>query len=97
MARPPGGAPRAGSLALTVSEAAGISARPVNTARTIRRGLTATYLVTAAVIVAAVAPLAADPALSEVRFLNSSTAAEEEGGTVGFSASASLVKRQEAP
>jgi amino acid transporter len=33
-------------------------------ARVIRRGLTATYLVTAAVIVAAVAPLAADPALA---------------------------------
>jgi amino acid transporter len=32
--------------------------------RVIRRGLTATYLVTAAVIVAAVAPLAADPALA---------------------------------
>ena len=31
-------------------------------ARTIRRGLTAAYLVTAVVIVAAVAPLAADPA-----------------------------------
>jgi hypothetical protein len=36
-------------------------ARPV---RTIRRGLTATYLVTAAVIIAVVAPLAADPAIS---------------------------------
>ena len=45
-----------GSLPLFLG---GELARP---ARTIRRGLTATYLVTAAVIVAAVAPLAADPA-----------------------------------
>ena len=36
-------------------------ARP---ARTIRRGLTAVYLVTAAIIIAGVAPLAADPALA---------------------------------
>jgi amino acid transporter len=34
-------------------------------ARTVRRGLTAAYLVTAAVIVAAVAPLAADPAIMQ--------------------------------
>jgi amino acid transporter len=47
-----------GSLPLFLG---GELARP---ARTIRRGLTATYLVTAAVIVAAVAPLAADPALA---------------------------------
>jgi amino acid transporter len=45
-----------GSLPLFLG---GELARP---ARTIRRGLTATYLVTAAVIIAAVAPLAADPA-----------------------------------
>jgi len=50
-----------------------------------------------AAMTAFLAALAADPALSDVRFLNSSTAAEEDGGTVGFSASASLVKRQEAP
>jgi hypothetical protein len=36
----------------------------VGPARTIRCGLTATYLVTAAVIIAAVAPLAADPAVT---------------------------------
>jgi len=45
-----------GSLPLFLG---GELARP---ALTIRRGLTATYLITAAVIVAAVAPLAADPA-----------------------------------
>lgn len=50
-----------------------------------------------AAMTAFLAALAADPALSDVRFLNSSTAAAEDGGTVGFSASASLVKRQEAP
>lgn len=43
------------------------------------------------------AALAADPALSEVRFLNSSTAAAEDGATVGFHASAALVKHTEAP
>ena len=47
-----------GSLPLFLG---GELARP---ARTIRRGLTATYLVTAAVIIAAVAPLAADPAIT---------------------------------
>ena len=47
-----------GSLPLFLG---GELARP---ARTIRRGLTAAYLVTAAVIVAAVAPLAADPAIT---------------------------------
>jgi amino acid transporter len=47
-----------GSLPLFLG---GEVARP---ARTIRRGLTATYLVTAAVIIAAVAPLAADPAIT---------------------------------
>jgi len=50
-----------------------------------------------AAMTAFLATLAADPALSEVRFLNSSTAAADEGGTVGFNASAVLVKRQEAP
>ena len=43
------------------------------------------------------AALAADPALAEVRFLNSSTATAEDGGTVGFHASAALVKHKEAP
>jgi amino acid transporter len=47
-----------GSLPLFLG---GELARPV---RTIRRGLTAAYLVTAAVIIAAVAPLAADPAIT---------------------------------
>ena len=47
-----------GSLPLFLG---GELARP---ARTIRRGLTATYLITAAVIVAAVAPLAADPVIA---------------------------------
>ena len=47
-----------GSLPLFLG---GELARP---ARTIRRGLTVTYLVTAAVIIAAVAPLAADPAIT---------------------------------
>ena len=47
-----------GSLPLFLG---GELARP---ARTIRRGLTAIYLVTAAVIIAAVAPLAADPAIT---------------------------------
>jgi amino acid transporter len=47
-----------GSLPLFLG---GELARP---ARTIRRGLIATYLVTAAVVVAAVAPLAADPSLA---------------------------------
>ena len=39
--------------------------------------------------------LAADPGLSNVRFLNSSTAAADEGGAVNFSAAAALVKREE--
>jgi amino acid transporter len=44
-------------------------------ARTIRRGLTGTYLVTAAVIVAAVAPLAADPAVTRAPIPGMSLAA----------------------
>ena len=48
-----------GSLPLFLG---GELARP---ARTIRRGLTAAWLVTAAVVVVAVAPLAADPALTQ--------------------------------
>ncbi|KQQ88459.1 PilN domain-containing protein [Massilia sp. Leaf139] len=40
--------------------------------------------------------LAADPNLANVRFLNSSTAAQEDGSTVGFNASATLVKREDA-
>jgi len=43
------------------------------------------------------AALAADPALSEVRFLNSSTATAEDGGAIGFNAAASLVKKTEGP
>jgi Tfp pilus assembly protein PilN len=41
--------------------------------------------------------LAAEPLLANVRFLNSSTAAPEEGGAVSFNASAALVKRGETP
>ena len=50
-----------------------------------------------AAMTAFLAALAADPALSDVRFLNSSTAAAEDGGAVGFNASAALVKQKEAP
>jgi hypothetical protein len=39
--------------------------------------------------------LAADPRLTDVRFLNSSTTAAEEGGVVVFNATAALVKREE--
>ena len=39
--------------------------------------------------------LAADPRLTNVRFLNSSTAAAEEGGVVVFNATAALIKREE--
>ena len=42
------------------------------------------------------AALAANPALSKVRFLNSSTQAPEEGGAVAFGAAGSLVKQTEA-
>jgi Tfp pilus assembly protein PilN len=45
-------------------------------------------------------PLAADPALARVRFLNSSAitkSATEDGETVAFGAAASLVKKREAP
>ena len=41
--------------------------------------------------------LAADPALADVRFLNSRSAAEDEGGVIHFNAAASLVKTREAP
>jgi Tfp pilus assembly protein PilN len=41
--------------------------------------------------------LAADQALSRVRFLNSSAAPAEDGGAVTFSAAGSLVKRKETP
>ena len=43
------------------------------------------------------AKLAADPSLANVRFLNSSTAAAEEGGAVNFSVAAALVKQGERP
>ena len=39
--------------------------------------------------------LAADPRLTNVRFLNSSTTAAEEGGVVVFNATAALVKQEE--
>ena len=48
-----------------------------------------------AAMTAFLAKLASDPGLSNVRFLNSSTAAADEGGAVSFSASAALVKREE--
>jgi Tfp pilus assembly protein PilN len=41
--------------------------------------------------------LAAHPALTQVRFLNSSEAPLEEGGAVAFGAAASLVKHKETP
>ena len=50
-----------------------------------------------AAMTAFLAALAADPALSEVRFLNSSTATAEDGGAIGFSASAALVKGKDTP
>ncbi|MBD8531740.1 MULTISPECIES: PilN domain-containing protein [unclassified Massilia] len=43
------------------------------------------------------AALAADPALADVRFLNSSTAPALEGGAVQFKATAALVKRGKRP
>ena len=49
-----------------------------------------------AAMTAFLAKLAADPGLTNVRFLNSSTA-EEEGGAVNFSVAAALVKRGEQP
>jgi len=39
--------------------------------------------------------LAADPRLTDVHFLNSSTTATDEGGVVVFNASAALIKREE--
>jgi amino acid transporter len=62
-----------GSLPLFLG---GELARP---ARTIRRGLIGTYLVTAAVIVAAVAPLAADPAITLAPIPGMSVAARFAG------------------
>ena len=50
-----------------------------------------------AALAAFLGALAADPALANVRFLNSSTATPEEGGTVAFNAAGSLVKRKETP
>jgi Tfp pilus assembly protein PilN len=43
------------------------------------------------------AALAAHPSLTRVRFLNSSEAADGDGGAVAFGAAGSLVKRKEAP
>lgn len=43
------------------------------------------------------AQLAADPALANVRFLNSSMQTAEEGGAVAFGVTASLVKRKDTP
>jgi amino acid transporter len=62
-----------GSLPLFLG---GELARP---ARTIRRGLIGAYLVTAAVIVAAVAPLAADPAITRAPIPGMSVAARFAG------------------
>jgi len=50
-----------------------------------------------AAMTAFLAQLAADPALTNVRFLNSSTAAPDDGGAVNFSVAATLVKRGEQP
>lgn len=50
-----------------------------------------------AAMTAFLAALAADPRLANVRFLNSSTAALEDGGAVSFSAAATLVKRGATP
>jgi len=50
-----------------------------------------------AAMTAFLAKLAADPGLTNVRFLNSSTAAADEGGAVNFSVAAALVKRGEQP
>lgn len=50
-----------------------------------------------AAMTAFLAKLAADPSLANVRFLNSSTAAAEEGGAVNFSVTAALVKQGERP
>ena len=77
-----------GSLPLFLG---GELARP---ARTIRRGLTATYLVTAVVIVAAVAPLAADPAITRAPIPGMAVAARFAGHgfavTVGAGAAVSV-------
>ena len=50
-----------------------------------------------AAMTAFLAALAANPALSKVRFLNSSTQAQEEGAVVAFGAAGSLVKQKETP
>jgi hypothetical protein len=50
-----------------------------------------------AAMTAFLAKLAADPGLTNLRFLNSSTAAADEGGAVNFSVAAVLVKRGEQP
>jgi Tfp pilus assembly protein PilN len=50
-----------------------------------------------AAMTAFLAKLAAEPGLTNVSFLNSSTAAADEGGAVNFSVAAALVKRGEQP
>lgn len=50
-----------------------------------------------AAMTAFLAKLAADPGVTNVRFLNSSTAAADDGGAVNFSVAAALVKRGEQP
>lgn len=50
-----------------------------------------------AAMTAFLAKLAADPGLANVRFLNSSTAAADEGGAVNFNVAAALVKQGERP
>jgi Tfp pilus assembly protein PilN len=50
-----------------------------------------------AAMTAFLAALAANPALGDVRFLNSSTQAPEDGGAVAFKAAGSLVARKETP
>ena len=50
-----------------------------------------------AAMTAFLAALAGNPALSNMRFLDSSTQAPESGGAVAFNAAGSLVKRKETP
>lgn len=50
-----------------------------------------------AAMTAFLAALGADPLLANLRFLNSSTAPQEDGGAVSFNAAASLVKRKDTP
>ena len=50
-----------------------------------------------AAMTAFLSALAAEPSLTDVRFLNSSTAPAEDGGAVAFNAAATLVKRGQQP